>query len=363
MLNLSDYYLSSKNGTFSSILSDNNNGTRPADQVIPFYWTILLLLVNVCGAIGSAILLLAIAIHKPLRRSSSCALLAHCIALDLYATAIAVPVSVIVPTLLGPAHPLPNPFCKYSPLFVYAAIFAATWASTILALNRLVAAILPRQFAHFRGPRAKASMLIIPWIAAAIIALFPTAELGLKMVRGASGACTWTTTTASNSTTAVSPITVNAVFGTYLPLTVTGMCYTLVLVKTALDLRRRRGSRVLQRRLELSRTLFLSLVWECLALLPSPIALAFFQKAYFENLTFQLVLRFLYNGFRGVNPLFFWTSSRLFQAGTKELLTEVCGKCRPKTQVAPMPRHSVGSTSARVPAVSADSTVSAEGRN
>ena len=106
---------------------------------------IAILLTNSLGVVGNGILLLSLVIYKPLRRSASCSLMAHCVAIDLYSCAIAVPSSAI-PFFLGPNYDLPVKYCHYQPVVNYFTLTLGMYATCILAVHRLVATILPHQF-------------------------------------------------------------------------------------------------------------------------------------------------------------------------------------------------------------------------
>ena len=75
-------------------------------------WIVASLLTNGFGIVSNTLLILSLLVHKPLRQSSSCSLIIHSIAIDLYATAVAIPIDTI-PVYLGPDWPLPKNFCRY----------------------------------------------------------------------------------------------------------------------------------------------------------------------------------------------------------------------------------------------------------
>lgn len=101
---------------------------------------------NSFGTVANIVLLLVMAIHQRLRQSSNWALIANCIVIDLYATSIAMPL-ITIPLYLGHTWQLPGNFCKYQSLFIYVIYAASMYASVVLAVQRLVATILPHSFA------------------------------------------------------------------------------------------------------------------------------------------------------------------------------------------------------------------------
>ncbi|OQV19450.1 hypothetical protein BV898_06441 [Hypsibius exemplaris] len=301
--------------------STNNSfplASRPPNPFVDpkslLYFTVFLLLTNAFGTVANILLLLAIAIHRPLRKTVSHILIAHCLVLDLASTIVSVPASVVQVYL--PPH-LPAYFCRYEGLLVYGVNMAISWATTVIALQRLAAALLHRHFKTFMTTRGfLRAMLLFPWLVTAILVVFTTTETGLKIARLGAGNCV--IVSASNSST---PVFVYTVFSRYLPTVLDGVSYLVVLTKTCGDLRRRPGSHSLQRRLELSRMLFLSFLWRCCTVYPSTVAISFFPAEYARNFAAQMATAFLWFSFGAIDPIFFWASSRLFQRGVKEVLS------------------------------------------
>ena len=106
------------NVTWANATVHNVTNATPAihdsfsDDPRVLVWIVIGLLTDGFGMVANTILLLAMIIHRPLRLSSSCALIAHCIVIDIYATAVAIPTDTI-PVYLGPDWPLPKTFCNY----------------------------------------------------------------------------------------------------------------------------------------------------------------------------------------------------------------------------------------------------------
>ncbi|OQV22837.1 hypothetical protein BV898_03270 [Hypsibius exemplaris] len=216
-------------------------------------WFAATVVTNGFGVIANIILLLSLTVYKPLRRSASSALIIHCIAIDLCATVVAVPIDTI-PVFLGPTWPLPLTFCKYQGLYLYITYVASQYASTVLAFHRLTAAIVPHKFHIFTTKLALAWMILLPWLLSTAINIFPTAEGPTASV-------------------------------------------------------------ALRRRFEITRTLFLLFLWLCVSIYPINLVASFSSKRYATDLSLQLFLRWLSTSFGCMNPIFFWASSKLFQAG------------------------------------------------
>ena len=73
-------------------------------------WMIILLLINVFGALANGLLFVTTIRYPPLRKSSSCILLAHCILVDLFMTFTIEPGLILI-TYLGPSQ-LPVDLCR-----------------------------------------------------------------------------------------------------------------------------------------------------------------------------------------------------------------------------------------------------------
>ncbi|OQV22998.1 putative Mitogen-activated protein kinase kinase kinase 4 [Hypsibius exemplaris] len=278
-------------------------------------WIVGILLTDSFGVIANVVLLLALTVHRPLRHLSSRALITNCVAIDLYTTLISVPTSTI-PVYLGPGYAMPWRFCRYQAIPVYIAYSAGLHAAAVLAAYRLIAGVAPRIFAIVSRKVAVNTLILLPWCIALTLNIFPTIDVGWKIRRNSvSGGCTYMAI--GNSTL---PMLIYTTVGIYLPTALTGACYTVVLLKTLCDLRKRRSSRLLHRRLEISRTLFLSFLWHCVTLYPTNIIITFFPSSYSENFGLQLGVRYLGNCFSAINPVFFWASSRMFQNGIREVL-------------------------------------------
>ncbi|OWA50192.1 hypothetical protein BV898_14717 [Hypsibius exemplaris] len=298
------------------------NSTVPhAENYVLLAWLTTILSVNFFGTIFNVLLLFVMAFHPPLRRSSSYALIVHCILIDLYITAVSVPMST-VPTFLGPTYQLPEYYCLFKVMFVYASYAASINASCLLAIQRLIAAVSPKYTEILSRKPALFFMLLIPWCVAIFVDIIPAFGFGVRLAHVNSwvaGSCIYV-----SSSDRPYGLIVYAVVAYFLPTVVMTVSYVLVLVKTRRALRRKRSSRLLQRRLEISRTLCLSCVWHCLTIYPGTIINNLSAEKYVANVALQLSVRWFANSFSAINPVFFLASSKLFQDGIKHVLG-----CRP----------------------------------
>ncbi|OQV23087.1 hypothetical protein BV898_03132 [Hypsibius exemplaris] len=294
--------------------STNSTSNAPSRYYQMLFFLLAVLLTNAAGAIANVILLLAMAIHRPLRKSSSCVLIAQCIVIDLYVTTVAVPLTA-VPFYMGSKAKLSANFCRYETLFLYLAYSCGMYAEAVVAVHRLIATVLPQHFALFKRRSSIIGMLLLPWCISVTHAIFPTLGIGSRVIPSSrGGGCLVIPSGSHASFMALVGV------GYYFPTVVIGLSYIIVLVKTLIDLRKRKSSRSLRRRLEISRTLFLSFLWHCLTVYPPLIVMGSFPEHFYKNLALQLAIMWLGNSFSAINPVFFWASSQLFQDGIKDVL-------------------------------------------
>ncbi|OWA52379.1 hypothetical protein BV898_16834 [Hypsibius exemplaris] len=284
-------------------------------QLLIFF--VAVILTNGTGILSNILLLIATAVHQPLRRSSSSPLIVHCLLIDLYTAAISTPIG-FIPIYLGPVgHDyLAQSICKYNTLILYLPIGCSMWASSVLAVHRFIAAIFPHQFVCLTRKPALFCLIVLPWTVASIVNVLPVFQIGKMYVRSpATGACVLLSSANDNT-----QLILSTVSGYYFPTAVMGVCYTIVLVKTLIDAKRRANSQAIKRRLEISRTLFVSFTWHCLTTYPTLIVLTFYPRQYGGSLTLQLALKYFGSSYSAGNPIFFLASSKMFQAGAREVL-------------------------------------------
>lgn len=305
------------NDTSSTALEDNNNSKDHEQRHMKrLVWITIILLINALGTLANTILLLTLLTHKPLRQFFSFPLLLHCIAIDLYGTVVAVP-GATVPVYLGPQWPLPAQYYHYQPLFVYMNYAASMYAGAVLAVQRLVATVKPHQFVCMTRRPALVTMLLIPWLAAPTINLFPTIGVGLRNIgslpAALAGGCHYALT--AGRRTAARPFLLYQVCQYYVPSAVIGVSYTVVLAVTTRTIGRRVGRREtagcrdeavphsLRRRLEISRMLFISFLWQCLTVYSTMITPIVDDRTLMGSLSLQLFLSFLTTSFGAINPV------------------------------------------------------------
>ena len=287
----------SNNGSLENIIA---NHSKIVPQDAPHFAVFIgIMVTNFFGSAANIILLLAMIRCPPLRKSSSSALIMHCIIIDLCTTLLAMP-SMMITSQIGAVYNLPETACKFQSLYVYIVFPLNMYASCILAIHRLIATIFPRKFDYFTKKPAIIFMIIFPWIVAFIIDVFPAFQIGSKVVKNLSGSggCIVITTKRFS-------LIVSTIFGYYVPTILIGVSYVIVLCKTKYAVHRRRTSRSLRRRLEISRMLFVSFLWHCITIYPAMVFVTLFLKQFTEYQSLQLAIKWLGSSFSAVNPVRF----------------------------------------------------------
>ena len=257
---------------------------------------IVVILTNFCGACLNILLLLAMIRSPQLRKSSSSALIMHCIIIDLYSTIVGIPASAIT-SQIGRDHRLPESACRYQTLYIYMPVSANMYAACVVALHRLIATILPRHFTLLTRKSAMIVMIVFPWIVAFTINIFPVLQIGIKMLPSPDGK------SCSIVLINKSAVFLSTLFGYYIPTVLIGVSYVVVLGRTGYDAYRKRTSRSLRRRLEISRMLFVSFLWHCITVYPPAILLTVYLKEFAANYHLQLAIKWLSCSFSAVNPV------------------------------------------------------------
>jgi hypothetical protein len=261
---------------------------------------VIILTINFSGAVANGIIFIATMTYRPLHRSSSSLLLAHCILLDFFTT-ICVEPSLVLVTYFGSVASLPKNFCHgFGPL-LFVTLFANNWSHATLAINRFIAAAFPHQYKYFVTRPALITAVTFPWLVSGMLNLFPIAQITVRyeLARG------WRSCTlgAAGSTTR----NVLLALGLYFPCLVIGLCYSIVLIKARISIRRREGDNIrhvaLRKRHEASKMLFMCFIWYCISNFCVPTANSFFSAAYIASPLTQLGLRGLQYISSAVNPV------------------------------------------------------------
>ncbi|OQV23640.1 hypothetical protein BV898_02383 [Hypsibius exemplaris] len=134
-------------------------------------------MINVFGAIANGLLLAATLTYRPLRNSTACILLAHCILVDLFITLCTEPGLILV-TYFGPDYIPPN-FCQAWGGIMFGFVFVDNWSHTVLAINRFIAAIFPHQYKQVTTKRTLVMAVVFPWLISILLNFFPTAKIGM----------------------------------------------------------------------------------------------------------------------------------------------------------------------------------------
>ncbi|OQV23091.1 hypothetical protein BV898_03136 [Hypsibius exemplaris] len=138
-------------------------------------WVVLVLLINFLGAAANDVTFAATRTYRPLRKSSSCFLLAHCIIDGLIASLLIEP-GVVLKIYMDGGSLRPG-LCRSCGSFVYLTFFANNWAHGLLACNRFIAAIFPYRYKFFTAKIILTLSILFPWLFPLMFNEFPIAEI------------------------------------------------------------------------------------------------------------------------------------------------------------------------------------------
>ena len=201
-------------------------------------------------------------------------------------------------------------------MFVYGAYAASIYASSVLAAHRFIAAVFPLSFRRFTKKPAIVSLIILPWLISLIINIFPTVGYGLRVVpfnkAFHQGGCTFAVT----SRVVPKPFPMYTIFSYFMPTGIMGVLYTIVLTRIYRKIRKKgtTASIALKRRFEITRTLFVSFVWLCIAVGPINLVASYAAWQFATNTSLQLFLRWLSTSFGCMNPVSIYEIVRVKEA-------------------------------------------------
>lgn len=302
---------SNRNGTFQFHSSTNLNVSRNTTfQGISHGTYSLMVTVLVTNAIGvpaNLLMLAAIVTYQPLRRSKGVALLIQCVVIDILLSAIVGPISSII-LLLGPRHALPPMFCRlgYS-LINYTIHPASLYAMAFTAVQRLCATLFPLAYRRLFTKKSIAAMILLPWLIAFTLSAFPAAAYQVQIVRSPPREVVSLVPVVSNGKTMLAYITMSI----YLPTCVTCVAYVTLLLRSWLLLSLEKQNdgnnkgklHSLQHRLGITRGLFLSFLWHCLAIYPFALMVTFFPEILSTSSLTGTLFRWMTLSFATMNPV------------------------------------------------------------
>ncbi|OWA50247.1 hypothetical protein BV898_14770 [Hypsibius exemplaris] len=284
-------------------------------------WVAITLTLTVFGVAANAVILIATVKHPPLRRFSSCILLAHCVLIDLLTCIFLEPLVILTP-YLGGFVAFPSNYCRIAGGPIMGSLFLTTWSHAVLAVSRFLAAVFPHQYRHFTRRPVQIAAIFLPWIIAVTLNAFPIAEWGIRYELGG----VWAGCLLG---TAADPLRgIIFILGVYIPCAVIGLSYAIVLIKVKLTVRRVVGDSpggagnpsrrsALRRRYEVAKLLFLCFIWFCIGNFGVSTAGTYFSKAYAASPLTQLALKGLQYLSPSFNPIFFILVSRDYRTGIR----------------------------------------------
>ncbi|OQV22549.1 hypothetical protein BV898_03375 [Hypsibius exemplaris] len=293
-------------------------------------WTAFELTVIFAGALLNAVTLAVTVTHPPLRRASSCALLCHCISIDLFMTLCTQPGSVLI-SYIGPDATTPWHFCQIWGGVAFGAYYLNIWAHCLLAVNRFIAFVFPHHYKYAVTKPVLIGSARVPWLMAGILEIFPVAGINMTYEPGTS----WPSGCHSAELSVKTSRVLN-IMGIYLPCVIIGVCYSVIIVKAKIAATRRNhvvqpaevevlhhGGLVLMKRYQMSKILFLCFLWFCVANFPQPIAGGYLPVRISGDPLFGLSMKGLQSVSCAINPIFFLLISKDYIQGRISLLMQL----------------------------------------
>jgi hypothetical protein len=273
-------------------------------------WTATVLPISLIGAVVNALIFAVTVTYPPLRKSSSCVLLAHCILLDFFMSFCSNPGAVLA-SYTGFAN-LTRKFCRGWGVVRFCSVFVNNWVHCVLAINRLVAVVFPHYYKYFVTKFLMVVAVSFPWLIGLLLSVFPAAEVNMWYAASKS----WLIGCVYQPADHPLRIPINAL-GVYVPCVIIGLSYCTVLIKAKIALRVKVGEarNNLRKRFETSKILFSCFLWYCVCSFVPPLSAIFFSHALSSSPIAQLTLKGLTCVSTAVNPV-----SLIFHEGTSAFM-------------------------------------------
>ncbi|OQV16762.1 hypothetical protein BV898_09119 [Hypsibius exemplaris] len=313
--------------------SSNNpaNATNIIQRVASDSWFIFTVLVSFSGSLLLVLLLLTSFRRRELR-SGARVLIIHLMVMQLLICSVLSPVQTIATyeTLL--AHHI-RLDCPPLQLLQIGTMYAENWASTLLAVNRYVAVVIPHHYQRMLTKQVLTLMITLPWL----MGIGITAPLlfgigGLFVWAPEAGICYPRSTGGPYGTVLVA-------VGAYTPLVLIGVCYMTLFVRIGVGRRSNmiglawtasggvanvRTRKARRRQISMTNMLVVMFLWHCLCFLPSPILSTTFPQVFTGNFMLQLwVTKTLVICGYAVSPVIFLAISLDYQRVCSTNLTVI----------------------------------------
>ncbi|XP_055330391.1 melatonin receptor type 1B-A-like [Paramacrobiotus metropolitanus] len=280
-------------------------------------WIVAQFVIGIVGAVLTILLLIIMHRQQRLRRGSGL-LIAHALSVDLIFCLVISPVTVI-PIYL---HQMDIPVwynCVLADFFLLVAIYLGNWTAVVLAINRLIAIILPQMYTKMTSLRFTTCLLIFVWTIT-ITCNIPNLNIvpGLAHGRQASGACGLIQNDRGI-------FTILGVLGTYLPVALLGALYSCLFVLSRFVNGRDRQNdaqrSLLKRKLAIAKALCLSFVWYCICILPPAVLNMYYAAWWNKEIRVLLYTRSAQLLGYAANPVFFFAVNAEYRAALRRLGT------------------------------------------
>ncbi|XP_055340724.1 protein trapped in endoderm-1-like [Paramacrobiotus metropolitanus] len=303
------------------------------------FWFIVMIFLCILGAFSNSLLFMAIVTSRKLRKGSG-TLIAHSILIEAFLCVIGVPLimaSTYMPQFGWPSKTM----CKWTMLLFYGPIFAGTWASVLIAINRFVAIFFPHVYSKLTTPPLLALVIALGWavaLASSVPMFFEAGGISVGATKPwyACGARQEKPGYLYNFLVTV---------GTTAPAVALGVIYvsifTLVIIRAlifrrkidttdkAAVARNQRAQAMTQKRLKMARMLFVSYIWFTVCYMPAPVTASVAPVLYGTSPLVSLFLRMLLEIGYATSPVIYLTMNAEYRSAAKRVLYRILRLCRP----------------------------------
>ena len=172
--------------------------------------------------------------------------------------------------LLGPSYKLRPNFYRFYAIFglIPSGVGLYVYANCALAIQRLIAVLFPHQYRRFVTPIATRCFIIIPWVISMLMHSFlATGVINFSVIQSKERTIEHCFIRSSDDRKGIA-VSMYIVTQMHIPLRTIGIAYSVLLIKTVIELRREKKKPynvvridMLRRRLDISRGLFVSFLW------------------------------------------------------------------------------------------------------
>ena len=163
-------------------------------------------------------------------------------------------------------------------------------------MHRLIATVFPGPFQTFASWKMTAGLIILPWVMAMTSATLTVLGIGSRSFQSTvTGGCSLV----PNAPRGLLPA--STVILAHVPMALMAASYIVILVKTCQSMRQSPGNRTLRRRLEISRTLFLTFVLQAATIYPPVVVMQWLPGELFTQVKVHLAIIWWVDSFAVIN--------------------------------------------------------------